>query len=67
MYRLSPAINERLKSHIYLFIASATIAAKAIEFTFTSNSSERDVKITGALVPVKMLPFLHSAVWTKHH
>ena len=44
------------------FIASATIAANAIEFTLTSNSSERDVKITGAFVPVKMLPFLTSAV-----
>ena len=32
---------------------SATIAASAIELTFTSNSSERDVKITGAFVPVK--------------
>jgi hypothetical protein len=41
----------------YLFIASATTAPTAIEFTFVSKSSERDVKITGALVPVKMLPF----------
>ena len=42
---------------------SATIAASAIELTFTSNSSERDVKITGAFVPVKIFPLTHSAVW----
>jgi hypothetical protein len=41
---------------------SATIAASAIELTFTSNSSERDVKITGAFVPVKIFPLTHSAV-----
>ena len=41
---------------------SATIAASAIELTFTSNSSERDVKITGAFVPVKIFPLTHLAV-----
>jgi hypothetical protein len=46
----------------YLFIASATTAAKAIEFTFTSKESERDVKITGAFVPVRILPFFTSQV-----
>ena len=38
------------------------IAARAIELTFVSNVSERDVRITGAFVPVKIQPFLTFAV-----
>ena len=51
-----------MKGMYYLFIVSATTAANAIEFTFVSKVSERDVKITGAFVPVKIHPFLTSAV-----
>ena len=48
--------------YLFFFKFSATIAARAMEFTFVSNVSERDVRITGAFVPVKIQPFLTFAV-----
>ena len=41
----------------YLFSASATTAASAIELTLTSQESARLVRITGAFVPVRIFPF----------
>ena len=37
--------------------ASATTAASAMEFSFTSTLSDLDVRITGDFVPVRILPF----------
>ena len=48
----------------FFFKFSATIAARAIELTFVSNVSERDVRMTGACVPVKILPFLTGTICT---
>lgn len=42
------------------FMDSATTAASAMECSFASKLSERDVRMTGAAVPVRMFPFLTS-------
>ena len=44
--------------------SAATTAARAMELTFVWKESERLVRIAGTLVPVRMQPFLQSAVWT---
>ena len=46
-------------------MASATTAASAMEFTLVWKLSERLVRMTGTLVPVRMQPFCTLAVWTR--
>ena len=48
----------------YWFSPAATTAASAMELTFVWKESLRLVRMAGTLVPVRMQPFLQSAVWT---
>ena len=48
----------------YWFSPAATTAASAIELTLVWKESLRLVRMAGTLVPVRMQPFLQSAVWT---
>jgi hypothetical protein len=46
----------------YWFSPAATTAASAMELTFVWKESLRLVRMAGTLVPVRMQPFLQSAV-----
>ena len=58
--------NRHLKRLLLFYSAkpAATTAARAMELTFVWKESERLVRMAGTLVPVRMQPFLQSAVWT---
>ena len=51
-------------SNYSVFSPAATTAASAMELTLVWKESERLVRMAGTRVPVRMQPFLHSAVWT---
>ena len=44
---------------------AATTAASAMELTLVWKESDRLVRMAGTRVPVRMQPFLQSAVWTR--
>ncbi len=58
-------ILSRLLFDYSAFRPAATTAASAMELTLVWKESERLVRMAGTRVPVRMQPFLHSAVWTR--